>query len=353
MDAFLAALERIRPPDEAARAAATAHHGRLTKPPGSLGALEALGAQLAAIAGHCPPPRPRPAAVALFAGDHGVVAQGVTPWPQEVTAQMVATIAAGRAAISVLARAAGASVTVVDVGVATPLPDGPGMEGVRRRRVRAGTADLALRPAMTDDEVDAALAVGAEVAADLVAGGARCLVMGEMGIGNTTPSAALVAGLCGVAPAAATGRGTGIDDERLARKVGVVEAALARAGDLGGDPRRALAEVGGLEIAALAGFAVGGAASGAPVVVDGVISLAALLVASRFSPHVVPRCIAGHRSTEPAATVVLQALGMRPLLELDLRLGEGTGACLALGPIEAAAAVLSEMATFDDAGIEN
>jgi nicotinate-nucleotide--dimethylbenzimidazole phosphoribosyltransferase len=282
-----------------------------------------------------------------------VVAQGVTPWPQEGTAQMVATICAGKAAISVMAGAAGASVTVVDVGVATALPEGPQLAGLRRRNIRPGTADLSTEPAMGDDDVAGALAVGAEVAAELVAAGARCLVMGEMGIGNTTPSAALIAALCDVSPALATGRGTGIDDARLARKVAVVTAALRRAGDVTGDPRRALAELGGLEIAALAGFAVGGAAAGVPVVVDGVISLAALLVADRFSPHVVPRCIAGHRSTEPGATIALDALGLCPLLDLELRLGEGTGACLALGPLDAAAAVLGEMATFDDAGIEH
>lgn len=345
--AFARAGAAVRPADAGAGAAAREHHDRLAKPRGSLGRLEALGAQLAAIAGTAIPPSPAPAAVAVFAADHGVHAQGVTPWPQEVTAQMVATLLAGGATINVLARQMGASVTVVDVGVATPLAPGPGLVD---RKIRPGTADLATGPAMSEAEATAALDAGAEVAAGLVAGGARCLVTGEMGIANTTAAAAVVAALTGRPAAEVTGRGAGVDDTTLARKVAVVEAALARIGsDVG--PLATLASLGGLEIAALAGFIVGGAAARVPVVVDGLIAGAGLLVAARLAPGTLGYCVAGHRSTEPGASAALDELELEPVLDLGLRLGEGTGACLALPVVEAAARVLAETATFDSAGV--
>lgn len=343
--AFADAAARLSPPDEAARAEAEALHLRLTKPPGSLGRLESLGAQLAAVSGAVPPPVPAPAAVAVFAGDHGVHAEGVTPWPQEVTAQMVANFLAGGAAINVLARQQGASVVVVDVGVATPLD---AAEGLVDRKVRAGTANLATGPAMTRDEAVQALDVGAEVAADLAATH-RCLVTGDMGIANTTPSAALIAALTGRAAAEVTGRGTGIDDVTLDRKAAIVGAAATRVAGQG--PLDVLAEVGGLEIAALAGFIVGGAAARLPVVVDGVIAGAALLVAARLAPDVLGYVIPGHRSVEPGAAAVLAELDLTAVVDLDLRLGEGSGACLALPIVEAAARILGEMATFDSAGV--
>ena len=339
----------VHPLDAAAVADATALQDRLTKPRGALGRLEAVGIRLAGIAGECPPPVPRPAGVAVFAGDHGVVAEGVTPWPQEVTAQMVLNFLGGGAAINVLARQAGAVVTVVDVGVATPLPARPDLVA---RRVRAGTGNIAVEPAMTLDECRAAMDVGAEVAASLVEGGVRALVTGEMGIGNTTPSAALIAALTGRPATEVTGRGTGVDDAGLGHKVAVVERALARhAAAVAAGPRETLAALGGLEIAALVGFIGAGAAAGVPVVVDGVIAAAALLVAERLVPGVAARCFAGHRSTEPGATAVLDELGMEPLLDLGLRLGEGSGACLALPIVEAGARILREMATFDSAGV--
>lgn len=347
-----AALALAGPVDDGARDAALARHDRLTKPRGSLGRLERLGAQLAGIAGQDPPPVPRPAAVAVFAADHGVAASGVTSWPQEVTGQMVANFVAGGAAINVLARQAGASVTVVDVGVASDL-DALGLAGapgLLRRRVRAGTADLSAGPAMTVAEVNAALDVGVQVADELVAGGARALVTGEMGIGSTTASAAVIAALTGADAASVTGRGTGIDDAMLRHKTAVVERALARL-PAAADAETVLSEVGGLEIAALAGFIVGGTSHQVPVVVDGVIAGAALLVAQRLCPDVVSHVIAGHRSSEPGATRVLDHLGLEPVLDLELRLGEGSGACLALGIVEAAALVLREMATFDSAAI--
>lgn len=359
---FEAARWLVGLPDSTAQAAAEALHLRLTKPPGSLGRLESLGAWLAAVAATNPPPIPAPAAVAVFAGDHGVWQQGVSPWPQEVTAQMVANLASGGAAINVLARRAEAAVVVVDVGVATdvPLPStvpdrvGAELDPVTpvllRRGVRRGTDDLSERPAMTFDDARAALDVGAATAMELVAAGARLLVTGDMGIANTTPAAALIAAFTARAPSEVTGRGTGVGDEVLATKVRLVEHALARA-EAAADPLRVLAEVGGLEHAALAGFVVAAAAAGVPVLVDGVIALSALLVAEAFAPGVTRSVVAGHRSTEPGASVVLAHLGLEPVLDLQLRLGEGTGAMLAVPLLQSAAAILSEMATFDGAGV--
>ncbi len=352
---FEQAAGAVGPLDAAAMADARARQDRLTKPRGALGRLEALSVQLAGIAGVCPAPVPAPAAVAVFAADHGVVAEGVTPWPQEVTGQMVANFVSGGAAINVLARAAGASVIVVDVGVAGPLPPAcDGAPGLLRRPLGPGTANLATGPAMDVATCSAALDLGARLAADLVAGppGAGALVTGEMGIGNTTPAAALVAAFTGRPAALVTGRGTGVDDAGLVRKTAVVERALARhATAIAGGPLETLAALGGFEIAALAGFIVGGAAAGVPVLVDGLIADAALLAAERLVPGVAARCIAGHRSVEPGAAAVLEVLGLEPILDLDLRLGEGSGACLALPVVEAAARILAEMATFDAAGV--
>jgi nicotinate-nucleotide--dimethylbenzimidazole phosphoribosyltransferase len=317
-------------------------HDRLTKPRGSLGRLEEIGVRLAGISGQCPPPVPAPATVAVFAGDHGVLAEGVTPWPQEVTAQMVANFCAGGAAVNVLARQAGADVVVVDVGVAADLEDAPGL---LRRKVRRGTGNLAVEPAMSDGERDQAVAVGRQVAAQCVDRGARCLVTGDMGIGNTTASAALIAAYTGRASQEVTGRGTGVDDDTLRTKIDVVQRALLRRT---GDP---LSELGGLEIAALAGFILEGVSSGVPVIVDGVIACAALLAAAQRQASVVDGCIAGHLSTEPGAAAALDHVGLVPVLDLGLRLGEGTGALLALHLVQAAALVLNEMATFDSAGV--
>jgi nicotinate-nucleotide--dimethylbenzimidazole phosphoribosyltransferase len=356
--AFEAAAAAVRPLDERAMVEARARQDRLTKPRGALGRLEHLSVQLAGIAGLCPPPVPAPAAVVVFAADHGVVAEGVTPWPQEVTAQMVATFVSGGAAINVLARAVGASVTVVDVGVATPLPPAcDGAPGLLRHPLGSGTANIAAAPAMDLAACHAALDVGARLAADLANTGAPspsagALVTGDMGIGNTTSAAALVAALTGRPAVEVTGRGTGVDDAGLARKAAVVERALRRHSDaVAAGPIEALAALGGYETAALVGFIVGGAAAGVPVLVDGLIANAALLVAERVVPGVAARCIAGHRSVEPGAAAVLEELGLVPVLDLDLRLGEGTGACLALPLVEAAARILGEMATFDAAGV--
>jgi nicotinate-nucleotide--dimethylbenzimidazole phosphoribosyltransferase len=345
--AFEVAAAAVGGLDDIAGRAAAEHHGRLTKPRGSLGRVEGIGVQLAGISGASPPPIPAPAAVAVFAGDHGVLAEGVTPWPQDVTAQMVQNFLAGGAAINVLARQTGARVIVVDVGVASELDAAPGLF---RQKVRAGTGNIAREPAMSVAEARRALDVGATVAARLIDEGAACLVTGDMGIGNTTPSAALVAAFAGRGANEVTGRGTGIDDPTLSRKVAAVDAALARTPGRD-DPLVVLASLGGLEIAALTGFIVGGAAARVPVVIDGVIACAALLTAAQLVPGSVYFCLAGHRSTEPAARVVLDTLDLEPILDLELRLGEGSGACLALPVLEAAARILAEMATFDAAGV--
>jgi nicotinate-nucleotide--dimethylbenzimidazole phosphoribosyltransferase len=343
---FANAAARLRPLDEDARAAARARHDQLTKPPGSLGGLEELGALLAAVSGTCPPPVPRSPVVAVFAADHGVVVAGVTMWPQDVTARMVATFVAGGAAINVIARQVGAAVHVVDVGVAADLGTEP---AVRHLKVRPGTDNLADGPAMTQSETAAALDAGALVAAELVATGHDLLVTGDMGIGNTTAAAALIAAYCDRPADAVTGPGAGSDAATVARKIAVVVAAAERA-RRHHDPVSVLAEVGGLEIAALAGFVVGGAAARVPIVVDGVITLAALAAADAIVPGVAAHCIAGHRSPEPGASAVLAHARLEPLLDMGLRLGEGTGGCLAVPVVQAAARLLGEMATFDELG---
>jgi nicotinate-nucleotide--dimethylbenzimidazole phosphoribosyltransferase len=360
MDLIAETVAAIPPPDEAAMRAAREHHDRLTKPRGALGALEELSVRLAGVAGVCPPPLPEPAAVAVFAADHGVHAQGVTPWPQEVTAQMVQNFLAGGAVVNAFARQFGAQVSVVDVGVKADLSPSPGLIS---RKVACGTADMTQGPAMTPAEVRQAVETGIEVARDLVAAGNRCLITGDMGIANTTASAALIAAFTGRTPESVTGYGTGIDDSTHARKIKVVRIALGRAraelGDRGGadgtvtsaDPLAVLAQVGGLEHAALAGFILGAAAERVPVVLDGVIAGAAALVAAALAPAVPEYCVAGHRSAEPGHAAALWHLELRPLVDLELRLGEGTGALLALPIVQGAVRVLHEVATFDSAGV--
>lgn len=344
-------LAAIRPADPAALAAARDHQDRLTKPRGALGALEEVSVRLAGLAG-VTPPLPTPAAVAVFAADHGVHAQGVTPWPQEVTVQMVGNFLAGGAAVNAFAAQVGADVVVVDVGVATdPMAGAEPVPGFLPRAVRRGTRDMTVEPAMTREEAVAALEVGIETARDLVAAGHAILLTGDMGIANTTASAALIAAFTGADPALVTGRGTGIDDVTLERKTAVVRAALDLHRPDPTDPVGVLAAVGGLEHAAIAGFVLGAAAARVPVVLDGVIAGAAALVAAALSPAALDACLAGHRSAEPGHAVALEHLGLRPLVDLELRLGEGTGAVLALPLVQAAVRALREMATFDSAGV--
>lgn len=341
-------LAQIRPLDAQALGEAWERQRRMAKPAGALGALEVIAAQLCGLTRSCPPPVPEPAAVAVFAGDHGVHAQGVTAWPQEVTAQMVANFLAGGAVCNAFAGQVGAEVCVVDVGVRGELPP---LAGLMPRKVRQGTADFTAGPALNRDEVLRALEIGIETARDLVAAGNRALLTGEMGVANTTVSAALTAVFTGADPAEVTGRGSGVDDETYARKVAVVRAALELHQPDPADPIAVLEKVGGLEHAALTGLILGGASLRVPVILDGVTAGSAALAARAIAPEAVSACIAGHRSAEPGHLAALTALGLRPLVDLDLRLGEGTGALLALPVVQAAARAMREVATFDSAGI--
>ncbi|WP_413756371.1 nicotinate-nucleotide--dimethylbenzimidazole phosphoribosyltransferase [Streptomyces sp. MMBL 11-3] len=347
-DLLAETITNIRPLDAKALGEAWERQKRMTKPAGALGMLEIISAQLSGLSRMCPPPIPEPAAVAVFAGDHGVHAQGVTPWPQEVTGQMVANILGGGAVCNAFATQVGAEVCVVDVGVASDLPATPGL---LPRKVRAGTADMTTGPALTREEVRAAVDVGIETARDLVAAGNKALITGEMGIANTTASAALISVFTGADPAEVTGRGTGINDETLARKTDVVRRALELHQPDPADPIGVLAAVGGLEHAAMVGLLLGGASLRTPVILDGVSAGAAALVARAIAPEVLAACIAGHRSAEPGHVAALNKLGLRPLVDLDLRLGEGTGALLALPVVQSAARAMHEVATFDSAGV--
>jgi nicotinate-nucleotide--dimethylbenzimidazole phosphoribosyltransferase len=333
----------VRPIDRDAGAAARERHGRLAKPPGSLGRLESLGVQLAAIAGRCPPPVPATPTVVVAAGDHGVHAQGVSDWPQAVTSAMVDTMAAGGAAVNAIARAVGATVTVVDVGT---VRSGAAPAGVRDRRIRAGTRDLTLEPAMTDAECAAAIEVGYRTGSELVADGADLLVTGEVGIANTTASAALVTALTGRPADTVVGRGANLDDARVPRKLAAVRSALDRHGG-DRDPLGVLASLGGFEHAALVGVVLAGAAARVPIVVDGVISGAAALAAVAACPDAAGYLVPGHASAEPGGYVLADRLDRPPLLDLELRLGEGTGALVAVPLLRSAAAVLAEMATLE------
>ncbi len=320
---------------------------RLTKPPGSLGRLEEIAIQVAGVQRRARPQVTRKA-IFVMAADHGVVAQGVTAYPQAVTAQMLANFAAGGAAINVLARWAGARVVVVDVGVAD---DAGPSEGIVRRKVGHGTRDLSVGPAMTREDATRAITVGIEVFGEELALGLDLAVTGDMGIGNTTASAAVIAAITGRPPGEVVGRGTGIDDEALARKIAVIERALALNRPDPDDALDVLAKVGGFEIGALAGVTLAAAAHRVPLVIDGVISSAGALLAACLAPGVRDFMIAGHLSTEPGHRAALARLGLRPILDLDMRLGEGTGAVLAMGIVEAAVRTMNEMATFDEAGV--
>jgi nicotinate-nucleotide--dimethylbenzimidazole phosphoribosyltransferase len=340
----------IGPLDDEAMAAARERQDRMTKPRGSLGVLEDVSVRLAGLAGQCPPPLPEPAAVAVFAGDHGVHAQGVSPWPQEVTAQMVANFLAGGAVVNSFAAQAGAEVVVVDAGVAADLDPAPGL---LPRKVGRGTADFTQGPAMTREQAHQALETGIDVARDLVAAGNRCLVTGDMGIANTTASAALICAFTGLDPTMVTGAGAGSDADGQARKVTAIRQGLARHQPDPADPVGVLAAFGGFEHAALAGFILAAAALRVPVILDGVIAGAAALAAVAIAPDAVGACLAGHRSTEPGHAATLGHLRLRPLVDLDLRLGEGTGAVLALPLVQSAARALRDVATFDSAGVSD
>ncbi|MDX6361490.1 MAG: nicotinate-nucleotide--dimethylbenzimidazole phosphoribosyltransferase, partial [Streptomyces sp.] len=306
-DLLAETVSNIRPLDAKALGEAWDRQKRMTKPAGALGMLEIISAQLSGLSRQCPPPIPEPAAVAIFAGDHGVHAQGVTPWPQEVTAQMVANFLGGGAVCNAFANQVGAEVCVIDVGVASELPATPGL---LPRKIRAGTSDMTTGPAMTREEAKAAIEVGIETARDLVAAGNRALLTGEMGIANTTASAALISVFTGTDPSEVTGRGTGINDETLARKTEVVRRALEVHQPDPADPIGVLAAVGGFEHAAMVGLLLGGASLRTPVILDGVSAGAAALVARAIAPEVLAACIAGHRSAEPGHVAALNKLGL-------------------------------------------
>jgi nicotinate-nucleotide--dimethylbenzimidazole phosphoribosyltransferase len=319
---------------------------RKTKPRGSLGALEELAVRIGALQGVAVPTRPE-CAIVVAAADHGVAAEGVSAYPQEVTAQMVANFAAGGAAINVLAREVEARLVVVDAGVVTPAS----APEVRSLRFGAGTASITRGPAMDRATAEAALGAGRSLAGELAGDGFGLIGVGEMGIGNTTAAAALCAALLPVAPAAVCGPGTGLDAEGVARKVATVTRALEMNRVDAADPVGVLAALGGFEIALLAGVMLGCRAARVPVVLDGFITGAAALVAAAIDPAAVEAMIAGHRSPEPGHALVLERLGLEPLLELSLRLGEGTGAALALPIVRSAIALLNDMASFDEAGV--
>jgi nicotinate-nucleotide--dimethylbenzimidazole phosphoribosyltransferase len=334
------------PVDVAAGDAARARQLQLTKPPGSLGRLEDLACWFAARLGNPVPAQP-PCEVFVFAADHGVAARGVSAFPQSVTGQMVGNFARGGAAINVLASLEGCRIEVVDVGVAS---DEAPPAGVRNERVRAGTRDLASESAMTADELRAALAVGERCARAAVARDARLLIAGDMGIANSTAAACLICAITGATPEAVVGRGTGVDDAGLVRKIDVVRIALARVAKVR-EPSQLLAELGGLEIAAIAGFYLEAARQGVPVLLDGYISTAAALAAVSIKPDAVNWMLASHRSAEAGHSVALQWLKLEPLLDLGLRLGEGTGAALTVPIVRAALALHARMATFGEAGV--
>lgn len=341
--------EEVEDADAAAMEAARARHLTLAKPPGSLGKLEELGARLAGMAGECPPSVPESPAVVVAAGDHGVLERGVSPWPQEITALMVVNFCGGGAAMNTLARTVGARLSVLDAGVAAELERHPLLRGAK---VRSGTDDLSSRPAMGREEAARAVMAGSGLVEELVgSGGVDLLVTGDMGIGNTTPAACLISAFTGRLAREVTGRGTGIDDTTFELKVGVVEEALALHEPDSGDPLGVLAAVGGLEHAALVGVILTGAVYGVPVVLDGVVSNSAALAARALAPSAMDYVIAGHLSAEPGARIALEKLGLEPLLDLDMRLGEGTGGLLAVPLLQAAARALGEMATLEDLGV--
>jgi nicotinate-nucleotide--dimethylbenzimidazole phosphoribosyltransferase len=339
--------DAIAPLDPAVLAAARERIDNLTKPLGSLGRIEDLAVQLCGIAGGTPTHRYERRAIIVGAGDHGVAAEGVSAYPPEVTAQMVGGFLAGFAAINTFARAVRADVVVADFGVREALPKHPNLLDVK---VGHGTQNFAKRPAITRDDLGYCLAAGiAAFDETMERAPYEVLAIGEMGIANSTSAAAIVAAFTGASPEAVVGRGTGIDDERLARKIAVVRAGLARCNDVTWD--EIASEVGGYEIVGLAGVILCAARARIPVILDGYIVAAAALIAGAIAPHALGYCIAAHRSQEPGHILALNALGLRPLFDLDLRLGEASGAALAMPLVEAAARMVAEMHTFAEAGV--
>jgi nicotinate-nucleotide--dimethylbenzimidazole phosphoribosyltransferase len=345
----VSAFPAITPPDAEALQAALARQNTLTKPPGALGRLEALSVWVASCQGVCPPRQFTRARVVVFAGDHGVTASGVSAFPSEVTPQMVANFDAGGAAINVLATLADATVRVADIAVdAEPLSPAIGAHKVRR-----GSGNIAIEDALSEAETTAAIQAGRAIADEEVDSGADLLIAGDMGIGNTTPATTLIAAVTRSEPVAVVGRGTGIDDTGWARKVSAIRDALYRGRTVTGDPEALLRVCGGADLAAMAGFLAQAAVRRTPVLLDGVVVTAAALIADLLAPGARAWWQAGHRSTEPAHTLALDHLGLVPIVDLGMRLGEGTGAAVALPLVRAAVATLASMATFDEAGVSD
>jgi nicotinate-nucleotide--dimethylbenzimidazole phosphoribosyltransferase len=340
-------LAKIQPVDEEFLAKAQAKLDNKTKPLGSLGRLEEMGRRVAAIKGDLTPDTAKKV-IFTFAGDHGIVEEGVSLFPKEVTPQMVLNFLRGGAGVNVLARHVGAEVRVVDVGVDFDFEPTPGLI---IRKVAKGTRNFAKGSAMTREEAVAAIEVGIALADQAKQEGVAMVGTGEMGIGNTSPSSAMIAALAGCTVREVTHRGTGINDEALEHKINVIQAGLALNSPDPNDPLDVLTKVGGLEIAGIAGLVLGAAANRIPVVVDGFISTAGALIASELHPNVRDYIFAAHCSVEIGHTMMLERIGAKPILDLQLRLGEGTGAALAMGLIEAGAKVLKEMATFEEAGV--
>ena len=340
----------LTPPDEQARAAALARQLTLTKPPGALGRLEQLSVWVSACQGVCPPRQFERARVVVFAGDHGVTAAGVSAFPSEVTAQMVANFDGGGAAINVLAELAGASVRVVDIAVDSEAALTP---AIGAHKVRRGSGNIAVEDALSAEQTAAAVEAGRRIADEEVDAGADLLIAGDMGIGNTTPATTLIAALTDSEPVAVVGRGTGVDDEGWIRKTAAIRDALYRARGLSSSPLALLQVCGGADLAAMAGFCAQAAVRRTPVLLDGVVVTAAALVADRLAPGARQWWQAGHRSTEPAHALALQRLELDPIVDLQMRLGEGTGAAVALPIVRAAVATLASMATFGEAAVND
>lgn len=340
-------IRQIRPLDAPCFKRAQARLDRLTKPIGSLGRLEELAARYVAMTGEERPKPPR-AAVFTFASDHGITAEGVSAYPSAVTAQMVLNFLRGGAAVNVLAKHVDAEVRVVDMGVAY---DFGALPGLISHKIAHGTKNFLHEPAMSREQAEQALTVGADLARLAAKEGIGLIGTGDMGIGNTTPSAAITAVMTGLPVGQVTGRGTGIDDASFQRKVSIIEKSLALHRPDSRDPVGVVAKVGGFEIAGLAGLILGAAAHRIPIVLDGFIAGAAALLAAALQPRCREYMIASHRSVERGHQAALTHLGVRPLLDLDLRLGEGTGACLGIGLVHAAIKILTQMATFDEAGV--
>lgn len=340
-------LDQIRPIDKKWISQAAARQLQLTKPPGSLGRLEEVANRLVAIQRTFSPSVDR-ARVVLFAADHGVCDQGVNPYPQAVTAQMVANFLSGGAAINAVAAATQVDLRVVDAGMAYPVPH---RAGLIRGAIAPGTQSFCSGPAMTREQATAAVELGIAMAEQAVAEGCTLLGAGEMGIGNTTSASALTAVLTGLPPAAVVGHGTGADDACLARKVSAVERGLVLHAENLEEPLDLLARLGGFEIGAMCGLYLGAAANRCAVLMDGFIATSAAALANRFNPSVSGYLLAAHRSSEPGHRPLLEMLGLRPLLDLEMRLGEGTGAALAVPLVRAAVEAFTRMATFESAGV--